>query len=759
VTTATDTSSRLRVAFPIVEAKLLAPARRPGTIDRARLARLLSTEPRPPVVAVVAPAGYGKTTVLAEWVAAADRPVAWLTLDDLDNDPAVLVSYLAAAFHRVRPVAPMIMSAIRANRERVLATAVPQLATELHRWDRPGLLVLDDLHRIGHRVSLDVLTALIDHLPAGFQVAVAGRAEPDLPLSRYRARRDLLEIGPGQLALDEDEVAALTSAAGFELSRSEARALTARTEGWAAGVYLAVLARKQGDQISASVGGVSGHEQYIRDYFRTEFELDLRPDDVTVLTRTAILETVTPSVAAKVSGDAGADERIRSLARANLFIQEIGTGEPAFRYHNLLRDFLLDELEQREPGVTPDLHHRAAAAYWEAGSVDRAIAHAFASGHRNDAARYVTASALPTFYSGKPTTLDRWFDVFEQRDYERHPPLVIMVAWVHLLNGRAAPADRLADLAERLAFAGVPEDGSASFESNRAMLRAIMARNGPQDVLANAELAASQEPPTSRWRANALLSVGIGHFLLGDVDAADEALAGAAAARPTAAAAVALAKRAGIAIARGDWNGAERHARESLDILASGHHEEIGIALATHAVRARVAIHRGDIGGARRELVRAQIVRPQASYGMPAVAVDALLELARAYLAISDPAGANVALREAETIIRHRPALGVLARELLEVRRRLGEAAATLAGSSTLTAAELRLLPLLPTYLSFQDIADRLVISRNTVKTHAMSIYGKLQASSRGEAVERAVELGLLEPYPGLDPRRPGPTD
>jgi LuxR family maltose regulon positive regulatory protein len=332
------------------------------------------------------------------------------------------------------------------------------------------------------------------------------------------------------------------------------------------------------------------------------------------------------------------------------------------------------------------------------------------------------------------------------------------VAWVHLLNGRAAPADRLADLAERLAFAGVPEDGSASFESNRAMLRAIMARNGPQDVLANAELAASQEPPTSRWRANALLSVGIGHFLLGDVDAADEALAGAAAARPTAAAAVALAKRAGIAIARGDWNGAERHARESLDILASGHHEEIGIALATHAVRARVAIHRGDIGGARRELVRAQIVRPQASYGMPAVAVDALLELARAYLAISDPAGANVALREAETIIRHRPALGVLARELLEVRRRLGEAAATLAGSSTLTAAELRLLPLLPTYLSFQDIADRLVISRNTVKTHAMSIYGKLQASSRGEAVERAVELGLLEPYPVLGPR-PRPVD
>jgi LuxR family maltose regulon positive regulatory protein len=132
--------------------------------------------------------------------------------------------------------------------------------------------------------------------------------------------------------------------------------------------------------------------------------------------------------------------------------------------------------------------------------------------------------------------------------------------------------------------------------------------------------------------------------------------------------------------------------------------------------------------------------------------VDALLELARAYLAVSDTAGAQTAVREAEAIVRVRPALGVLVDELVELRGRVGGAADALAGSSTLTSAELRVLPLLPTYLSFQDIADRLGISRNTVKTHAMSIYAKLWASSRGEAVERAVELGLLEPYPGLVP-------
>jgi LuxR family maltose regulon positive regulatory protein len=248
-------------------------------------------------------------------------------------------------------------------------------------------------------------------------------------------------------------------------------------------------------------------------------------------------------------------------------------------------------------------------------------------------------------------------------------------------------------------------------------------------------------------------------LMLGDVDGADESLAASAAAAKTAASAVALAKRASIAIARGDWNAAEQHARESRDIVTAAHHEEIAVSLAIHAVGARIAIHRGELALAREELVRAQVVRSMASHGMPAFSVDALLELARAYLAMSDSAGAQVVLREAEQIVRRRPALGTLTEDLLELRRRLGDAAATLAGSSTLTTAEMRLLSFLPTYLSFQDIADRLFISRNTVKTHAMSIYGKLQASSRGEAVERAVELGLLEPFPGFEPVHRPPTD
>jgi LuxR family maltose regulon positive regulatory protein len=213
----------------------------------------------------------------------------------------------------------------------------------------------------------------------------------------------------------------------------------------------------------------------------------------------------------------------------------------------------------------------------------------------------------------------------------------------------------------------------------------------------------------------------------------------------------ATARLSSSAIVRGDWKAAEAFARESHNILTSAHMDELVSAIIVYAVGARVAFHRGDVTRGRDHLVRAQMVRPLASHAAPSLSVSALLELARAYLAASDVAGARSVVREAQAIVHRRPALGVLVSELAEIRQRTGDAASTLAGSSALTAAELRLLPILPTYLSFQEIADGLSVSRNTVKTQALSIYGKLQASSRGEAVERAIELGLLEPYPAAE--------
>jgi len=715
----------------------------------------------PRVVAITAPPGYGKTTLLAQWLAHEPRPVAWLTVDDLDNDPAVLLSYLAAAFDRILPVDPSIRSALSAPHERILTTAVPRLATALDGWGRPAALVLDDVHRLVDRTSLDALTALLDHLPPSFRVVIASRREPDVGLARRRAAGDLLEIGTELLALTETETRAIAEAQGHPLSPQEARALTARTEGWTAGVRLAALGLARGTGKLGSVGNVSGRDRYIAAYFRSEFQEDLSEDDLIVLTRTSILETVTPSSARAVSGIADAGVRLEAVARGCLLVHEIGSTATAYRYHQLLRDFLQGELDRREPDARPEMHRRAAAWYAAAREPDRAVGHAMASGDADAAARIVTAAALPTFYGGNPATVERWLDGFNAADFERNPPLAVIAGWMHLLSGRAGAADRMAAIADRSTFDGPPGDGSASFESQRATLRAIMARHGPDDALANASLAASLEQASSPWRTNVLWLLGSARLLLGDVEAADAAFAEAIEAGSVVGATVTvmMAKRASIALMRGDWAAAEEFIQQSRAQLAMASMEEILPALLVYAIGARVAIRRGDLASAREELVKAQLTRPLASHAAPWFAVDALLEVARAYMALSDPAGAQAALREAEQIVRRRPALGVLVAELAVLRRQLGDAAATLAGSSTLTNAELRLLPLLPTYLSFQEIADRLLVSRNTVKTHAMSIYGKLQSSSRGEVVERAVELGLLEPFPGLAPTPRFPAD
>jgi LuxR family maltose regulon positive regulatory protein len=203
-------------------------------------------------------------------------------------------------------------------------------------------------------------------------------------------------------------------------------------------------------------------------------------------------------------------------------------------------------------------------------------------------------------------------------------------------------------------------------------------------------------------------------------------------------------------MARADWHTAERVIRVSHAALDAMQLRDVAMAIHVHAAAARVAIHRGDITRGREELVHAQLVRPLASYALPWTAVGALIELARAYLAIADAAGARTAVSEAEAVLRRRPDLGLLADRLAELRRQVDSAASSMSGPSTLTPAELRVLPMLSTHLMFEEIADRLHVSKHTVKAQVVSIYGKLGVSSRGEAVDRAIEIGLLEPFPGL---------
>ncbi len=540
--------------------------------------------------------------------------------------------------------------------------------------------------------------------------------------------------------------------AGFPLSREESRTLAARTEGWAAAIYLSALTTGRAQKGASWTSTVAGEGGYLAEYLRVALRTDLDDGDVTLLMRTSILEVVEPQLAEEVSGIEGAAQRISWLAGENQLISPVEGPETSYRYHQLLRDYLRSELDRREPGVARELHLRAATSYATTGRTELAIEHSFASGDQDRTAPLVLAGVLQAHYGGRSERVYRWLRSFDDDVFARHPSLAVIGAWFHAFNGRPDEAEHLADIAERSTVILAPRDGSASLDSAKAMLRAAMTPHGLGSMLADAALAVAAETPTSPWRSTAIYLLGCAHWLKGDTAQADglfaEAIQVAAATRVPAA--LALAIRAIIAMDAGEWQAAEQFIRESHEIAERTGLTEISTTLIVHAASARVALHNGDLRLAREELLHAHGVQPLATHALPWISVAGLLELGRCYLAMGDTAGAGSVVSQAEQIKRRRPDLGFLTNELAELRQQVAGSARVLAGPSTLTPAELRVLPMLSTHLSFEEIGDRLHVSRYTVKSQAMAIYGKLGASSRSEAIDRAIEIGLLEPFPGL---------
>jgi LuxR family transcriptional regulator, maltose regulon positive regulatory protein len=315
---------------------------------------------------------------------------------------------------------------------------------------------------------------------------------------------------------------------------------------------------------------------------------------------------------------------------------------------------------------------------------------------------------------------------------------------------RAGIAERGAGAAERGAAAASLPDGSLTIEPWLALLRALLCRDGVDQMRADAELAAKSMAPGSFWRASSLLFLGVAHLMAGDPDQADVLFADHVAEGRSAGAMTgvcyALAERSLLAIARGEWDLGERHLSEAQAVAHEANLEDYPTIAIMYAVAARMALHRADRPRARAELTRAQRLRPALTYAVPHFAVQARTELTKAHLALGDLAGARTLMREAGDILRRRPGLGAFAQQAGDLRAELSHARGPSAqGASALTAAELRLLPMLSTHLSFPEIAAEVFLSPNTVKSTVHSIYRKLGASSRSQAVSGLRDLGLLE--------------
>ena len=309
--------------FDLAEAKLAAPSARPGTVAKADvIARLCAASV--PLTTVVAPAGYGKTTLLARWAEADPRPFAWVALDGRDDDALVLLRYIAAAIHRVEPVSPDVFDALSGPGGSTWSTRVPRVGGALAARERPLVLALDDLHAVANPACLDVLAELFRYVPAGSQIAIASREEPALPLARWRAQGSVNEIGVADLRLDEQEAGLLLAAAGVELDAGEVSELTERTEGWPAGLYLAALSMQAGAASSVSAEGFTGGDRFVSEYFRLELLSRLPEAEAQFLKYTSILERMCGGLCDAVlettrsahdARDARARKRLRGASR------------------------------------------------------------------------------------------------------------------------------------------------------------------------------------------------------------------------------------------------------------------------------------------------------------------------------------------------------------------------------------------------------------------------------------------------------------
>jgi LuxR family transcriptional regulator, maltose regulon positive regulatory protein len=734
------------VPFDLVGAKLAAPSARPGMVAKADAIARLCTSTLP-FATVVAPAGYGKTTLLAKWAEADPRSFAWVALDSGDDDALVFLRYIAAAIHHVEPIPPKAFEALSGPAESNWSKRVPRLGSALAGLERPLVLVLDDLHAVANPSCLDVLAALFEYVPAGSEIAITSRGQPALPLPRWRAHGSVQEISVGDLRLDEQEAKLLLEAAGVELDAEALSELTERTEGWPAGLYLAALALQAGAPSPASF---TGDDRFLSDYFRFELLSRLPPAEAQFLKYTSVLDRMCGGLCDAVLETTGSAETLESLERRNCFVVPLDRRGEWYRYHHLFGELLRKELERSEPDIVPELNRRAMAWCLANDLTEAAVAYGHAAGETDAIAGLVDGLALTMHNDGRMETLDEWLGWFGDEDFKRYPALAVEAAWVRALTGHTADAERWLGLAEGATSTIPLSDGSATIEPWVATLRAGMMPDGAEQAVADGDLALDQLAPDSGWRPAALVLRGGAHALLGATErATDDLTAAVKAGMASGASQVAILAHAQLALLAADqgaWGEAEQRARASQALVEERDLGDYSTSALAYVVTARVALHEARPEDARAALTRAHRLRPLLDHGIPWLTIQVGLELVRAHLALAEAGAARTILTETERVLEVRPHMG----SLVEDARELHERVAATSGSGgawamSLTGAELRLLPFLATHLNFPEIASRLFISRNTVKTEAVSIYRKLGVSSRSGAIERAVEVGLLE--------------
>ena len=531
------------LASPLVLTKLRVPAARPRLISRARLVELLIPENGASLILVCAPAGYGKTTLLAEWAQSLlinGTAVAWVALDPSDDDPIPFSSYLIASFIQalgpipeLTQIAQLLRSSPEIDHQRILPAVINTIVSS----GRECVLILDDYHLIGSPAIHSALVYLLEHLPENLRIAVGSRSDPPLPLARLRARGQLLEIRTAGLRFTTEEtVQFLNEVMQLELSAQGISVLAERTEGWIAGLQLAALSVLGRADKEGFIAAFSGSQRYLVEYLMDEV-VNRQPEEVqTFLLLTSILERMCGDLCDALLGDRAAGaEILKRLEQANLFVVALDDQGDWYRYHHLFRDFLQMRLNKTQPERIRLLHR--AACEWLAGKnlLREAARHAFRTQDWEVAAAFVEQHSFTLIVHSEMSTIYEWCSAFPEEVMQRHPLLCILQGLTLAfgfrrqnrprVEARLRQVDQLMVLLEDRQVAGELTEWTSVVRTFLAFAPDPAAE--PQELLALARRMLGFYPEGDPGQFTGLLTTGYAAMALHDAQAASEAFAAA----------------------------------------------------------------------------------------------------------------------------------------------------------------------------------------------------------------------------------------
>ncbi len=728
--------------------KLQIPRVRSDLVLRTRLVALLTAAGDAKLALVEAPVGSGKTTLLAEWHAAPEeqRPFAWLSLDRVDNDPVRFLEGVIAALGTIEPRIGGQALVDLAGPAGLTDVVLPSLVNDLAAVSRRLVLVLDDYHVIANPRIHEAVTFLLDHQPATLELAVATRSEPPLPLGRLRVRRELVEVRAAELRFTDDEAAALLNRSGeLGLDAADIARLQDRTEGWAAGLQLAALSLSGRENRRAFISSFAGDDRPVVDYLGFEVLDGQRQEVRDFLLRTSILDRLCGSLCDHVTDGKDSAGRLDELERAGLLLVPLDSKREWYRYHHLFAELLRHELARARPELVAALHRRASAWFRDAGSAGEAIDHAIAGGDVTGASELITENWYAYLQRGRIETVAGWLDALGDGVVCGETALCLTKAWIAVNTGRLDDVARWVEAGER---AGADEP---ALESGVASLHEIHRYMGGDVERAVEAGRRSVERGETPWRPVGCPVLGIALFWSGRPgEAAAELESSADTARAAGNHLAVIHACAGLAAIHaedGELATADAAAQAALRLAEQHGLTEHWATTMARVVHGRALEQRGLIAAAGDELDRGVELSQR---GVATVEIAyARLAQAEARQLRGDRDGAAEAVREARRVIDQCAAPGILREMLARTERRLHLASRVGASDSRapadeLTERELGVLRLLPSALSQREIGGALYVSLNTIKSHARSIYRKLNVETRDEAVARARSLGLL---------------